>query len=65
MEQLTRLPDHKVKEVSDFAEFLLSKVDDQLLTEGIQSLVSEGDAFRFLDDEPDIYSVQDLKEQYK
>lgn len=41
LSHLAQLPDQKVKEVSDFAEFLLFKIDNQILTEGIQKMVSE------------------------
>lgn len=65
IDSLSKLPDQKLKEVSDFAEFLLSKIDDQLITEGIQKLASDSNAFKFLEDEEDLYSIDDLKERYK
>ncbi len=65
IDNLTKLPDQKLKEVSDFAEFLLSRIENQLLTEGIQKLVSDTKAFKFLEDEENLYSVNDLKEKYK
>lgn len=65
IENLDRLPDHKLQEVSDFAEFLLKRIDDQILTEGIQKLVADSEAFRFLEDEEDLYSEDDLKERFK
>ncbi len=65
IEHLNKLPDQKVQEVSDFAEFLLKGIDDQILTEGIQKLVSESKTFSFLDEEEDLYSIEDLKERYR
>jgi len=65
IDNLSKLPDQKLKEVSDFAEFLLSKLEDRLLTEGIQKLTSSSKSFRFLDDEEDLYTEADLKEKYK
>jgi hypothetical protein len=65
LENLSKLPDRKLKEVADFAEFLLSKLDDQLLTEGIQKLAADSKAFQFLEDEEDLYTEADLKEKYK
>jgi len=62
---IEKLPDQKIKEVLDFAEFLLSKSDDTILTEGIQKLASESKSFEFLKDEEDIYTSDDLKEIYK
>jgi len=65
IDNLTKLPDQKLKEVSDFAEFLLNRIENQLLTEGIQKLVSDSKAFKFLEDEENLYTVADLKERYK
>ncbi len=65
IDNLSKLPDQKLKEVSDFAEFLLSRIENQLMTEGIQKLVSDSKTFKFLEDEEDLYSVDDLKERYK
>ena len=48
---LAKLSDQKLKEVSDFAEFLLNKIDDSVLTEGIQKLVLQSKSFRFLEEE--------------
>jgi hypothetical protein len=59
------LPDIKVMEVNDFADFLLSKIDDKITLEGIQKLTSDSKAFDFLKDEENLYSVNDLKEKYK
>jgi hypothetical protein len=50
--------------VSDFAEFLLSKIENQILTEGIQKLAANSKSYQFLEDDPDLYSVSDLKERY-
>lgn len=59
------LPDIKIREVNDFADFLLSKIDDRITLEGIQKLTSDSKAFDFLKDEETLYSVNDLKEKYK
>lgn len=59
------LPDIKIREVNDFADFLLSKIDDKITLEGIQKLTSDSKAFDFLKDEENLYSVNDLKEKYK
>ena len=65
IENLSKLPDQKLKEVSDFAEFLLDRIENQLMTDGIQKLVSDSKTFQFLKDEEDLYSAKDLKERYK
>ena len=65
LDSLSKLPNQKIKEVADFADFLLSRIDDQITVEGIQKLASESKTFDFLDAEEDIYTVEDLKEKYK
>lgn len=62
--KISRLPDVKIKEVNDFVEFLLSKIDDKIISEGIKELISDSKAFEFLKDEEDLYTVNDLKEKY-
>lgn len=64
IERLQQLPEHQLREVADFTEFLLSRKENYTLNEGIQLLVAEAEAFEFLKDEEDIYSVNDLKERY-
>ncbi|MEN8157696.1 MAG: hypothetical protein ABFS10_12160 [Bacteroidota bacterium] len=63
--KIRRLPDTDIKEVDDFAEFLLSKIDDQIIREGIPKITAESRSFDFLNDEEDLYTVNDLKEKYK
>lgn len=63
--KIRQLPDLKIKEINDFADFLLSKIDESITREGIQNLISESKSFDFLKDEEDIYTVNDLKERYK
>lgn len=65
LDSLSKLSDQKIREVTDFAEFLLSKSEDSILVEGIQKMASESKSFDFLNDEEDIYTVADLKEIYK
>ncbi len=65
LQSLSQLPESKLSEVADFAEFLLTKVEVRLTTEGIQMLAADAEAFRFLDEEEDLYSVDDLEEMYK
>lgn len=65
LDNLTRLPDQKLREVSDFVEFLINKIEDRLMTEGIQKLTSDSKSFKFLETEEDLYSKADLKEVYK
>jgi hypothetical protein len=62
---IQKLPEHQVKEVNDFVEFLLSKIDDKIIKEGIQELQLGSESFEFLKTEPDLYTVNDLKIKYK
>ena len=62
---IQKLPESKINEVNDFVDFLLNKVEDQLITEGIQEIASTSKSFEFLNNEPDLYSVNDLKVTYK
>jgi len=63
--KIKQLPDAGIMEVNDFAEFLLSKIDDQIIKEGISSIIAESRTFEFLHDEEDLYTVNDLKERYR
>lgn len=65
IDKISQLPDIKIKEINDFADFLLNKIDDKIILEGIQKLVSDSKSFDFLNQEEDLYTVEDLKERYK
>ncbi len=65
VENIAKLSDQQVQKVADFAEFLLNKAQDGLLIEDIQQIVSESNTFKFLKEEPELYSVNDLKKVYK
>ena len=58
------LPEAKIKEIDSYVDFLLSKIDNQIILEGIQKLTSESKSFDFLNDEEDLYNESDLKEKY-
>lgn len=62
---LSKLPENKVNEVADFAEYILKKYDEEILQQGIQKLSSNSKSFDFLKNEEDLYSLNDLKEIYK
>jgi hypothetical protein len=63
LNKIRQLPDAKIKEINDFADFLLSRIDDKIIQEGILKLTSESKAFEFLKDEDDLYTLNDLKEK--
>ena len=61
---INQLPDEKAEEVSDFIDFILKKYEEEILLKGIQQLVEESDAFQFLAEEEDLYSIDDLKVRF-
>lgn len=65
IDKIQQLPDIKIREINDFADFLLSKIEGKILLEGIQKLTSDSKAFEYLKDEEDLYSINDIKEKYK
>jgi len=62
---LSKLPPEKVKEVSDFADYILQKHDEEIMQKGMEKLVTDSETFYFLKDEEDLYTVEDLKEKYQ
>ena len=62
--KIKQLPEIKIREINDFADFLLSKIDDKIIQEGIQKLTSDSKAFEFLNDEDELYTLNNLKEKY-
>lgn len=62
---LEQLPVEKIKEINEFADFILKRFDDKTLQDGINQLVQKGKSCSFLEKEEDIYSVEDLKVRYK
>lgn len=61
---INQLPEDKALEISDFADFIFKRYEEQELTKGIQKMVSESQTFDFLNNEEEIYSLADLKEVY-
>lgn len=64
IETLEKLPEDKIHEIADFADFVLKKYEEKTLQRGIETLASESDSFAFLQDEEDLYDENDLKEKY-
>jgi len=62
--KIALLPDWRLKEVSDYIDFLLKTNDDKMITEGIMKITSESESFDFLTDEEDIYNETDLIEKF-
>ncbi|MCG3168048.1 MAG: hypothetical protein POELPBGB_03848 [Bacteroidia bacterium] len=62
---LSKIPDEKAAAVADFAEYILKKYDEEILQKGIEKIVSESKVFSYLQNEEELYTVNDLKERYK
>lgn len=62
---LEQLPEEKIKEINEFADFILKRLDDKTIQEGINYLLTKGKPYHFLEKEEDLYRVEDLKEKYK
>ncbi|MET4072791.1 hypothetical protein [Hymenobacter sp. UYCo722] len=58
------LPADKAEEISDFADFVSKRYEEQLLAQGIQQLAAGSKTFDFLNAEEDLYTESDLKEVY-
>ena len=61
---INQLPEDKAAEISDFADFVSKRYEERQLTQGIQELAADSQAFDFLYNEEDLYSMADLKEVY-
>jgi hypothetical protein len=59
-----QLPEEKVEEISNFADFILKRYEESELLRGIQKIASEGHSFNFLNEEADLYTIADLKKVY-
>ncbi|OYU97802.1 MAG: hypothetical protein CFE21_03965 [Bacteroidetes bacterium B1(2017)] len=61
---INQLPDEKAEEISDFADFVFKRYEETTLLNGIKKLSAEATTFDFLNQEEEIYSIEDLKEVY-
>jgi len=58
---ISLLPDFRLKEVSEYVDFLLKKYDNKKMTEGIMELTAK--SLDFLNEE-EIYTESDLIEKF-
>ena len=65
LQTINQLPEDKISEVVDFASYILKKHEETVLQKGIERLAETSNAFAFLHDEEDLYTLDDLKERYK
>ena len=64
LKNLSKLPQEKVREITDFSDFIMKKYEEETLQKGIEKIVSHSKSFEFLNEEEDLYSLDDLKEKY-
>ena len=64
LKAISLLPENKAEEISDFADFVTKKYEDQKITVAIQQIVTDSKTFAFLESEEELYTVADLKEVY-
>lgn len=61
MQKISLLSDKKIKEVSDFADYLLSRMDEKNIETEIRKMISDSKSIDFLADENSLYSAEDLR----
>jgi hypothetical protein len=61
---INRLPEEKAVEISDFADFIGKRYEEQCINEGIKQITSNSGAFEFLHTEEELYELSDLKKVY-
>lgn len=64
IQNISRLPEWRIKEVSDFVEFLIQKVEDRELVNEIQKNTAKSKSFHFLEEEEELYNDEDLTEKF-
>ncbi|MFS8082690.1 MAG: hypothetical protein ACMG51_04495 [Ginsengibacter sp.] len=52
---INQLPEENAEQISDFADFLVKRYEEQLLAQGIQSLTSKSQTFDFPNKDEEIY----------
>lgn len=62
VQALKTLPEDNAEEISDFAEFVLKKYEEQILQKGIEML--QCDTFNFLNEDEELYSPDDIKQKF-
>ena len=64
LQSIQKLPEHELLEIHDFAEFLLSRIEKKNLSNEITRFNVSSGSYKFLEQDSDIYTVNDLKEKY-
>lgn len=64
IQAMNQLPDDKVEEIFDFADFIGRKYENDVITKGIGVIASKSEAYDFLRHEDEMYTLADIKETY-
>ena len=59
---INQLPQEIASEISDFADYIIKKYEEELLNDHIKQMVSESEAFSFLHTEEELYSSVEMLE---
>jgi len=65
IDKLHKLDDQSLKEANTFVDYLLTRISDGEITREIQKQAEKSGSFSFLEEEENLYSINDLKEDYK
>lgn len=64
LEHCRKLPESQIAQLLDYVEFLAQKSENAALLKEISSLAEQSGSFDFLNEEPEIYTVNDVKAKY-
>ena len=64
LEKISRLPEDKIDELEDLADFLLHKYEEESLQKEMEVIASDTNSLKFLNDEEELYTIDDIKERY-
>ena len=64
-ETIAKLPNEKLSQVEHYAAFLLKMQEENNLTNGILAMAQKSNVFDFLNQEEDLYTLEDLKIKFK
>ena len=62
--QLEKLPTEKIEEVYDYAELISKRFEESSLIKSLTSVNTNSKPFAFLNEEENLYSIEDLKEKF-
>ena len=59
--KLEQLPPEKIKEVMDYADFLIAKIEASLQNEAMLKTAATSNAFQFVNEDQAEYTLADIK----